>query len=229
MINKQLLSVILLALCSITFTFAQNSNLNTTTTTDMDNMSYAIGVLVSTNLKQQGLTDGLDPESFKMALQDVINGTAKMTPDQANQEIQKKMEALAKVQQAKDAVRIEEEAKFLAANANKPNIKMTASGVQYEILKAADGEIPSATDKVTVHYHGTLINGTVFDSSVERGQTISFPVNGVIQGWQEILQMMPVGSKWKVWIPSDLAYGPQGTGGIPPNSALIFEIELFSK
>ena len=109
----------------------------------------------------------------------------------------------------------------------RPEITTTASGLQYEILKAGDGPKPAKTDKVLVHYHGTLINGDIFDSSVQRGEPIAFPLNQVIPGWTEVVQLMPVGSKWKVYIPYQLAYGERGAGGnIGPYSALIFEIEL---
>ena len=117
--------------------------------------------------------------------------------------------------------------KFLAENGKKKGVTTTASGLQYEILKAGDGPKPQATDRVNVHYHGTLLNGKVFDSSVERGQPITFGVQEVIKGWTEALQLMPVGSKWRIFIPSNLAYGEQGAGGdIGPNEALIFDVEL---
>lgn len=116
---------------------------------------------------------------------------------------------------------------FLADNAKKDGVKTTASGLQYLVLKSGTGETPKATDKVKVHYHGTLIDGTVFDSSVQRGEPITFPVTGVIPGWVEALQMMKVGDKWKLFIPAKLAYGEQSpTPAIPPNSVLIFEVEL---
>jgi len=115
---------------------------------------------------------------------------------------------------------------FLAKNAEREEVKVTDSGLQYEILEEGDGPMPTSSDKVKTHYHGMLIDGSVFDSSVERGQPISFPVMGVIKGWQEALQMMPVGSKWRVYIPSRLAYGERGAGAIGPNSALVFEVEL---
>ncbi len=118
---------------------------------------------------------------------------------------------------------------FLAENAKKTGVVVLPSGLQYKIVKAGTGAIPKATDTVTTHYTGTLIDGTVFDSSVQRGQPASFPVNGVIKGWQEALQLMPVGSKWQLYIPSDLAYGSRGAGGvIGPNSTLVFDIELIS-
>jgi FKBP-type peptidyl-prolyl cis-trans isomerase FklB len=116
---------------------------------------------------------------------------------------------------------------FLAENRNKEGIVETASGLQYQIIAEGDGEKPGPTDQVKCHYHGTLIDGTVFDSSVQRGEPATFPVNGVIQGWVEALQMMEVGSKWRLFVPSDLAYGERGAGGsIGPNTALIFDVEL---
>jgi len=118
---------------------------------------------------------------------------------------------------------------FLAENAKKTGVVVLPSGLQYKIMAAGTGPKPKATDTVTTHYHGTLIDGTVFDSSVQRGQPISFPVNGVIKGWQEALQLMPVGSKWQLFIPSDLAYGSRGAGGaIGPDATLIFEVELIA-
>ena len=114
----------------------------------------------------------------------------------------------------------------LAKNKVKPGVKVTASGLQYEVLKSGHGPKPKATDTVKVHYHGTLVDGRVFDSSVQRGEPVEFPVTGVIQGWIEALQLMSVGDKWKLTIPSALAYGPRGKGDIPPNAVLIFEVEL---
>jgi FKBP-type peptidyl-prolyl cis-trans isomerase len=115
---------------------------------------------------------------------------------------------------------------FLASNKTREGVMETATGLQYEILNAGGGAKPLSTDKVKVHYHGTLIDGTVFDSSVERGSPATFGVTQVIKGWVEALQMMPVGSKWKLFIPADLAYGPRGQGKIGPNSTLIFDVEL---
>lgn len=138
-------------------------------------------------------------------------------------ELQKKQEEEMKAQHAD---RIASEEKFLEENKSKEGVVTLPSGVQYKILKAGNGPIPKATDMVKVHYHGTLIDGTVFDSSVDRGNPSSFNVNGVIRGWTEVLQLMPVGSKWMVYIPENLAYGGQDRGTIPPFSALIFEVEL---
>lgn len=115
---------------------------------------------------------------------------------------------------------------FLAENGKRANIVTTASGLQYEVMASGTGATPSATDLVTTHYHGTFIDGRVFDSSVQRGQPAEFPVNGVIRGWTEALQLMQVGDKWKLYVPSDLAYGRQGVGDIGPDETLIFEVEL---
>ena len=119
-------------------------------------------------------------------------------------------------------------AEFLAANGKREGVTTTGSGLQYEVLVAGDGAQPAVTDTVTTHYHGTLIDGKVFDSSVTRGEPSSFPLNRVIAGWTEALQLMPLGSKWRLFIPSELAYGSQGRPGIPSNSTLIFDVELLS-
>jgi FKBP-type peptidyl-prolyl cis-trans isomerase FklB len=124
---------------------------------------------------------------------------------------------------------MEDGKKFLADNSKRENVITLPSGLQYEIMKAGEGPKPNLEDKVTTNYHGTLIDGTVFDSSVDRGEPASFPVNGVIKGWTEALQLMPVGSKWKLFVPYDLAYGERGTGPqIGPYTTLIFEVELIS-
>lgn len=188
-----------------------------------DTFSYSLGLLLANNLKQQGIK-GYDEEELLNGLRDALAGKAKLEYAAASMEVQKGMRAQ---RQAEAAANLEAGKRFLEENAKRKEVKVTDSGLQYEILKKGNGPIPKATDKVKVHYHGTLIDGTVFDSSVERGQPITFPVNGVIKGWQEALQMMPVGSKWKLYIPSGLAYGERGAGGsIPPNSVLIFEVEL---
>ena len=190
----------------------------------LDSVSYSLGLLVTQNLKDQGFTK-IDQESFLAAMTDVLNGVApKISVEMANQILS---EAASENQMNMHKGNKEAGQAFLAANAERDGIQVLASGVQYEIMTEGNGPKPKATDKVRVHYHGTLIDGKVFDSSVERGQTISFPVNGVIAGWQEILQLMPVGSKWKVYIPYDQAYGERGAGAdIKPFSALIFEIDL---
>ena len=146
--------------------------------------------------------------------------------EKAQEIFTQKMEA---AQKSAESASVEKEKSWFDDNAKKnKNVKTLPSGVQYEVLKEGNGEKPTPTSKVTTHYHGTLTNGTVFDSSVDRGEPATFPVNGVIKGWQEILPLMPTGSKWKVYIPSALAYGSRAVGNIPPNSILVFEIELLS-
>jgi FKBP-type peptidyl-prolyl cis-trans isomerase FklB len=154
------------------------------------------------------------------------NKTSDATIEKAQQIFTQKMESIKKAQEAQSLIK---EKQWFEDNAKK-NSKLVSlpSGIQYEILKAGNGAKPTPTSKVTTHYHGMLVDGKVFDSSVQRNSPASFPVNGVIKGWQEILVLMPVGSKWKVYIPSALAYGSRGTQGIAPNSILIFEIELIS-
>lgn len=206
--------------CLLLFSSLQAQKLET----EMDSLSYSVGVLIAQNLKQQGLSEA-DPKVVAQAIADVLGDKdLKITPQDANLVLKEYITA----QQA--AAKGENEAAgkdFLIKNGQRSEVVTTKSGLQYEVLTPGTGASPAATDKVTVHYHGTLINGTVFDSSVNRGQPASFPVNGVIKGWVEALQLMKVGSKWKLFIPSDLAYGERGAGGdIGPNSTLIFEVEL---
>lgn len=186
--------------------------------------SYSLGLSIGSNLIQSGVKS-LDPQNFLDGLQDVFNGQEpKLTDNEANRILQNFME---EQQAGAGKANMEEGQQFLAENRKKEGIEETASGLQFTILKTGDGELPTLTDQVKCHYHGTLIDGTVFDSSVERGQPAVFPVNGVIQGWVEALQMMPVGSKWRLFVPSGLAYGNRGAGGsIGPNSTLIFDVEL---
>ncbi|MCB0640756.1 MAG: FKBP-type peptidyl-prolyl cis-trans isomerase, partial [Phaeodactylibacter sp.] len=190
-----------------------------------DSLSYSLGVLIGKNLKSQGFTDDLSPEQFLQAIKDVIaDAELKIQPQDANKFVSEFS------QTAKDRAatkNLEEGQAFLAENGKRSEVTTTATGLQYEVLKEGAGESPKPTDRVSVHYHGTLLDGTVFDSSVERGEPAQFPVQGVIPGWVEALQLMKPGSKWKLYIPSDLAYGSRGAGGdIGPNSTLIFEVEL---
>ncbi|MDA8692963.1 FKBP-type peptidyl-prolyl cis-trans isomerase [Saprospiraceae bacterium] len=191
----------------------------------MDSVSYSAGLIIAKNLKSQGFTD-LDKASFLEALDDVYSGkTLKITLDEANTNFRNHVQG---AKSRMDEVNKVEGEKFLAENSKKPNITTTASGLQYEVLEQGNsGRKPSATDKVKVHYHGTLTDGTVFDSSVDRGEPISFPLNGVIKGWTEGVQLMEVGSKYRFYIPHDLAYGSRGAGAsIKPFSALIFDVAL---
>ena len=190
----------------------------------MDTISYSIGVMVATSLKSQGI-DKVDATSLADAINDVLtNKKLKISTADAQKEYQAYME--------KQAMKLHGNVKeageeFLAENAKKPGVVTTASGLQYSVINKGTGPMPTPKDKVRVHYHGTLIDGTVFDSSVDRGESIAFPVTGVIQGWVEALQLMHVGDKWKLYIPYNLAYGERGAGGaIKPYAALIFEVEL---
>lgn len=191
---------------------------------EMDSLSYSLGILLGQNLQSQGF-DKIDEQSLNAGIHDMLAGNEpKFSMEEANNIIQEYMQ---KKQEAKFQSNIEEGKAFLDANAQREEVTVLPSGLQYEVLQSGEGKKPGATDKVTVHYHGTLIDGTVFDSSVERGQPATFGVNQVISGWTEALQLMPEGSKWKLYIPSDLAYGPRGAGPkIGPYSTLVFEVEL---
>lgn len=188
-----------------------------------DSASYGLGILVAQNFKMQNIE--INAELLQKGFNEVMKGiTTPITDMQANQLLQKYMQKEQSKQYEPNRLQGE---KFLAENKKKEGVITLASGLQYQILKKGDGPIPTANDKVKTHYHGTLIDGTVFDSSVDRGEPISFPVTGVIQGWIEALQLMPVGSKWKLFIPYELAYGTRGSGPtIKPYSALVFEVEL---
>lgn len=190
----------------------------------MDKLSYAIGLNIANNLKSSGFAN-LSVEDFAEAVKTVYNGeSAKMTDTEARTVIQDYFE---KVEKEKLTKNLEEGNKFLAENGKREGVVTLPSGLQYEIITEGTGKKPSATDTVSCHYHGTLIDGTVFDSSVMRNQPAEFPVNGVIKGWVEALQLMSEGAKWKLFIPANLAYGERGAGqSIEPNSTLIFEVEL---
>ena len=189
-----------------------------------DSLSYSIGMLWAENLKQQGL-EGLNIDVLSMAFTAIFNGeSAQLDSKVANELFRSKM---GEIKANQEKILRKKGDDFLMMNAERAGVVTLESGLQYEVITEGVGPIPKSTDKVNVHYHGTLINGEVFDSSVERGEPITFPVTGVIKGWVEALQLMPVGSKWKLFIPSDLAYGARGAGPkIGPHSALIFEVEL---
>lgn len=192
----------------------------------LDSVSYGIGVSIAENLKAQGL-ENINPSLMAKAVQDALkNQPLTMTKEQCDMSISNYLQQLKADKAAKNR---EAGLKFLAENKVKPGVLTLPDGLQYQILKEGNGPKPTAADKVKTHYHGTLIDGTVFDSSVDRGQPISFPVGGVIKGWTEALQLMPVGSKWRLFIPSELAYGDRGAGPkIGPGAALIFDVELLA-
>lgn len=194
--------------------------------TQIDTVSYSLGVNIGTNLKSQGFGD-VNLSTMLKAMEDVMGSkTLAINEEDANMHIQNYFSTLMEKKSGEEKKKGED---FLAENGKKAGVTTTASGLQYEVITMGDGAKPAATDKVTVHYHGTLIDGTVFDSSVERGQPATFPLNGVIAGWTEALQLMPVGSKFRIFLPSNLAYGERGAGQmIGPNSTLIFEVELLS-
>ncbi|MGB3467551.1 MAG: FKBP-type peptidyl-prolyl cis-trans isomerase [Cyclobacteriaceae bacterium] len=190
---------------------------------ERDKFAYALGVSYAKSLKEGGL-DSLSKSAFIAAMNDIEQGKEQLLTDQECQTtIQNK---LVELEEKKNAVFMEEGQKFLDENASKPGVKVTDSGLQYEVLVAGDGPKPSPNDTVRVHYHGTLPDGTVFESSVERGRPAEFLLSRMIPGWVEALQMMPVGSKYKLVIPQDLAYGANGNGPIKPYSTLVFELEL---
>lgn len=190
----------------------------------MDKVSYALGLSIGNNFKSAGINK-LDIETFKKAVEDVMNGTEpSMSYDEAKGILN---DYFTKLQTEKFEINKKAGEEFLSINKNKPGVVTLASGLQYQILKAGEGKTPKATDQVKCHYHGTLIDGTVFDSSVERGEPATFGVNQVIPGWVEALQLMPVGSKWRLFIPYNLAYGERGAGEmIEPYSTLIFDVEI---
>lgn len=190
----------------------------------IDSLSYAMGVQTASYYKSQG-ADSINPEMVMKAYRDVFNNDSlKMTAEECNMTIQQKLQ---QYMAEKNTKAKEDGIKFLEANKQKPGVVTLPSGLQYEIIKQGTGPIPKATDTVKAHYAGSLIDGKEFDNSYKRGEPITIPVTGVIQGWVQALQMMPVGSKWKLYIPSDLGYGDRGAGGaIPGGAVLIFEIEL---
>lgn len=200
--------------------------------TEREKLSYSLGMDIGNNLKRQSIE--IDPEIFSRAIKDVLTGSE---PSLSEEEFRETMtnfrkEMMAKQQSQMKAIgetnKKEGEA-FLAQNKEKEGVVTLPSGLQYKIVKEGDGSVPKATDTVTVHYKGTLIDGTEFDSSYGRGQPATFPVKGVIPGWTEALQLMKTGSKWQLFIPSNLAYGERGAGGtIGPNATLLFDVELLS-
>lgn len=217
---KRLTFSFLAILIFMTSAIAQNE------TTKMDSVSYSLGVLLAQNLKKQGFTS-LDATAVAKGLEDVVEGNdLQVSENEANQIVSQYMQA----QQAKQYESVIAEGKqFLAENAKREGVTVLPSGLQYEVIKMGEGPKPSLNDQVTVHYEGRLLNGKVFDSSIKRGQPATFGVTQVIQGWVEALQLMPTGSKWRLFVPYDLAYGERGAGqDIGPFETLVFEVELVS-
>jgi len=192
-------------------------------------VSYGIGRQMGEQLLQNPF-EGMDVSAVSEGLVSAFSGQESAVDPRL---LEKAFNAIRARMEAEQAEKGELEAaageEFLAANAKRDGVTVTASGMQYEVVTEGDGELPIATSTVRTHYHGTLIDGTVFDSSYQRGQPAEFPVNGVISGWTEALMMMPVGSKWRLYLPHKLAYGERGAGGkIKPYAALIFDVELIA-
>lgn len=202
--------------------------------TQKDKASYALGMKIGGDLRKQGATESVDPAITARGFKDALSGSKTlMTEDEQRAALMQLQNEVREKQQTKAheegaAARKEGDA-FLAANKSKDGVVTLPSGLQYKILTAGSGPKPTATDTVTCNYRGTLLNGKEFDSSYKRGHPESFPVGGVIKGWTEALQLMPVGSKWQLWIPADLGYGDHGAGSdIGPGETLVFEVELLS-
>lgn len=198
---------------------------------ELDRISYALGLSMGNNFKSSGI-QSINVKDFADGVSAVFEGTTpKMSYDEAKNVIRDFFQAMEARQQeaAKEMAKVNQAAgeKFLAENGKRAEVKTTATGLQYEVLKEGDGAMPEAGDQVVVHYTGKLIDGTVFDSSVERGEPATFGVTQVIAGWVEALQMMKAGSQWRLFIPGNLAYGANGAGNIiGPNATLIFDVEL---
>jgi FKBP-type peptidyl-prolyl cis-trans isomerase FklB len=195
-------------------------------TSEKERLGYALGLNIAKNLQETGF-EAFDYSAFSAALEDhYAKNELKLSVDEVNETLRN---AMAKIQAEKHGSVMEEGLKFLEENAKREEVIITPSGLQYRVMKSGSGKSPSSTDKVTTHYHGKLIDGTVFDSSVNRNSPATFPVNGVIQGWQEALPLMKEGDKWELFIPYTLAYGENGAGGsIPAFATLIFEVELIT-
>jgi len=217
--NKLGIALIALFMSVSSIALAQNL------TSEADSISYGIGVVFADQLKSKGITE-VNTDILAKAMAEYFSGTTHITLEEGQNIM---MLHMAKVKKERMSKAKEDGEKFLAENAKKPGVKVTESGLQYEVIKSGLGDAhPTMESTVETHYHGMLVDGTVFDSSVNRGKTISFPLGKVIKGWIEGLQLMKVGDKFRFFIPSDLAYGPNGSGGIiPPHAALIFEVELF--
>lgn len=205
-------------------TFAPSFIIKAEKKNKMDKVSYALGLSIGNNFENSGIKD-LQVEDFVKGLTDVLSGNQPaITYDEAKEVIN---DYFMKLQKERLEINKKAGEEFLNINRHKAGVVELPSGLQYEVLKNGTGAKPTATDKVKCHYHGTLINGTVFDSSVQRGEPAVFGVSQVIPGWVEALQLMPVGSKWRLFIPSNLAYSENGAGNlIEPNSTLIFDVEL---
>lgn len=211
---------------------ACDSSKKTELKNDKDSVSYSIGLDIGNTFARQGIE--VEPDAFVQGLKDAADTSGKrlMTDEQVRATLivyqQKMMEKAQQKMQEQSGKAKEEGEKFLAENKTKPGVVTTASGLQYKVITMGKGKKPKASNEVTVHYRGTLLNGTEFDNSYKRGEPVTFPVGGVIAGWTEVLQLMPVGSKWQVFVPANLGYGDRAAGPIPPGSTLVFDVELLA-
>ncbi len=226
--NKKIIVLSVLVLIPF-FGFSQKDKKSSSTKieikNELDSVSYSLGIAIGQTLKSAGIQE-INEKLFNLAISDVLSGKETLISSQQTNNI---IQAYVMKMRGELAKRnLEEGRKFLAENSKKEGIVTLPSGLQYKIIKEGSGDSPTIKDKVTCHYQGSLINGKVFDSSYERGEPVQFPLNGVIQGWTEALQLMKPGAKWILYIPSELAYGEQNVPGIEPNSVLIFEVELLS-
>lgn len=226
--KKYLVPTLALAIFTGSMSAADKPNL----TDAKKRASYAIGMDIGSSFKKNNLD--IDPAVLAAGIADSFGGKPILSESEMRETLQAFQQEMQAKAMAKSKVDADKNVKageaFLATNAKKEGVKTTASGLQYKVLKSGKGRTPKASDTVRTHYHGTLIDGTVFDSSVERKEPAEFPVGGVIPGWTEALQMMKEGDKWQLVIPAKLAYGERGTPGGPigPNSTLVFEVELLS-
>ncbi|WP_434456893.1 FKBP-type peptidyl-prolyl cis-trans isomerase [Stutzerimonas urumqiensis] len=194
--------------------------------TDETRVSYGIGRQLGDQLRDNP-PPGLDLEAVIIGMRDALAGAAsRVAPETLNASFRVIRERMQAEAQAKAEAAAGEGREFLVQNAKREGVVVLPSGLQYEIIQQGEGARPTREDSVRTHYHGTLIDGSVFDSSYQRGQPAEFPVGGVIAGWTEALQLMSAGSKWRLYVPSELAYGAQGVGSIPPHSTLVFDVEL---
>lgn len=228
---KKLSIILIVAVASIAMISCNNESAKVELKTFNDSLSYAIGMRLYDIYVGDGLNSDTDSTIVKKAFADMVRGAALLDEEQEEEVIMKFFTQKQEEQQREQAKQYEEikaaGEEFLAANAQRPEVKTTESGLQYEVISEGNGKKPTETDVVKVHYRGTTIDGTVFDSSYDRGEPAEFPLNRVIAGWTEGLQLMSVGSKYKLYIPYQLGYGEHGAGqDIKPYSALIFDVEL---
>jgi FKBP-type peptidyl-prolyl cis-trans isomerase len=220
----QLISTALILLITLNFGACKKSGSSGVKEGNIgDDASYALGMSIGASLKNDGITPNLN--EFVLGMRHMLNGEkARFTEEEAMIKFQEAYYAMKRIN---DDELLQKENEFMAENSKKPGINITPSGLQYEVIFEGSGDRPGAEDVVKVHYEGKLTNGSVFDSSYADGEPIEFPLNIVISGWTEGLQLMRVGSKYRFYIPSELGYGVNGAGPIPPYSVLIFEVELF--